>query len=64
MPKRIGLLDTVLADGFIVNGSENTLSLILICYFFESFSLRAFDEAVRPIRFVQDNESKSSYRCV
>ena len=24
MPKRIGLLDTVLADGFIVNGSENT----------------------------------------
>ena len=30
-------------------------------YFFESFSLRAFDEAVRPIRFVQDNESKSSY---
>ena len=29
--------------------------------FFESFSLRAFDEAVRPIRFVQDNESKSSY---
>lgn len=30
-------------------------------YFFESFSLRAFDEAVRPIRFVQDNESRSSY---
>lgn len=24
MPKRIGLLDTVLADGFIINGSENT----------------------------------------
>ena len=30
-------------------------------YFFESFSLREFAEAVRPIRFVQDNESKSSY---
>ena len=30
-------------------------------YFFESFSLRAFDEAVRPVRFVQDNESRSSY---
>lgn len=30
-------------------------------YFFESFSQRTFDEAVRPIRFVQDNESKSSY---
>ena len=30
-------------------------------YFFESFSRRAFDEAVRPVRFVQDNESKSSY---
>ena len=30
-------------------------------YFFESFSLRAFDEAVRPIRFVHDNESRSSY---
>ena len=30
-------------------------------YFFESFSQRAFDEQVRTIRFVQDNESKSSY---
>ena len=30
-------------------------------YFFESFSRRAFDEAVRPVRFVQDNESKSSF---
>ena len=30
-------------------------------YFFESYSRRKFDEAVRPIRFVQDNESKSSY---
>lgn len=30
-------------------------------YFFESFSQRDFDTQVRPIRFVQDNESKSSY---
>ena len=30
-------------------------------YFFESFSQRDFDVAVRPIRFVQDNESKSRY---
>lgn len=30
-------------------------------YFFESFSQREFDEKIRPVRFVQDNESKSSY---
>lgn len=30
-------------------------------YFFESFSQREFDEKVRLVRFVQDNESKSSY---
>lgn len=30
-------------------------------YFFESFSEREFCEKVRPIRFVQDNESMSSY---
>lgn len=30
-------------------------------YFFESFSQREFDEKVRTVRFVQDNESKSSY---
>ena len=30
-------------------------------YFFESFSQREFNEKVRPIQFVQDNESKSSY---
>ena len=29
--------------------------------FFESFSQREFDEKVRPIKFVQDNESMSSY---
>lgn len=30
-------------------------------YFFESFSQREFDEKVRPIKFVQDNESMSSF---
>lgn len=30
-------------------------------YFFESFSQREFEEKVGPIRFVQDNESMSSY---
>ncbi len=30
-------------------------------YFFESFSQREFDQKVRKINFVQDNESKSSY---
>ena len=33
-------------------------------YFFESFSQREFDEKVAPIRFVQDNESMSSYGVV
>ena len=30
-------------------------------YFFESYSKREFDEKVRPIKFVQDNESCSTY---
>ena len=30
-------------------------------YFFESFSEREFEELVGPVRFVQDNESKSTY---
>ena len=30
-------------------------------YFYESFSQKEFDEKVMPIRFVQDNESMSSY---
>ncbi len=30
-------------------------------YFFESYSQREFDEKVRPVRFVQDNESKSCH---
>lgn len=30
-------------------------------YFFESYSQKKFDEQVREVRFVQDNESKSKY---
>lgn len=30
-------------------------------YFFESYSQAVFDARVRPVRFVQDNESKSKY---
>lgn len=30
-------------------------------YFFESFNQREFEEKVRPVKFVQDNESFSSY---
>lgn len=30
-------------------------------YFFESYSQQKFDEQVRPVRFVQDNESMSKY---
>jgi len=30
-------------------------------YFFESFSRRDFDTLVRPVEFVQDNESQSGY---
>ena len=30
-------------------------------YFFESYSQQLFDRSVRPVRFVQDNESRSSY---
>lgn len=30
-------------------------------YFFERFSQRQFDETAGPVRFVQDNESKSHY---
>ena len=33
-------------------------------YFFESWSQRDFDALVRPVRFVQDNESSSSYGVV
>lgn len=30
-------------------------------YFFESYSQKVFDEKIGPLRFVQDNESYSSY---
>ena len=30
-------------------------------YFFESWSQKDFDELVRPVKFVQDNESMSTY---
>lgn len=30
-------------------------------YFFESYSKREFDRLVRPVNFVQDNESRSTY---
>lgn len=30
-------------------------------YFFESYNQKAFNEQVRPVNFIQDNESKSSY---
>ena len=33
-------------------------------YFMERFSQRQFDELVGPVRFVQDNESKSRYGCL
>ncbi len=33
-------------------------------HFFESYSQRDFDQKVRPIKFVQDNESLSSYGVV
>ena len=33
-------------------------------YFFESWSQRDFDAQVQPVRFVQDNESKSGYGVV
>ncbi len=33
-------------------------------YFFESFSQRDFDALVAPVRFVQDNESRSCYGVV
>lgn len=33
-------------------------------YFFESFSQREFEQTVGPVRFVQDNQSKSCYGVV
>lgn len=55
----------------IMNVIETTIDGVVIIeprifedsrgYFFESFSQREFDEKVKPIVFVQDNESKSTY---
>ena len=33
-------------------------------YFFESYNRKVFEEAVGPVRFMQDNESKSRYGVV
>ena len=33
----------------------------IIEYFFESYNQKEFDEKIGPVRFVQDNESYSSY---
>lgn len=33
-------------------------------YFFESYNQKTFDQMVRPVSFVQDNESSSSYGVV
>lgn len=33
-------------------------------YFYESFSQREFEDAIGPVSFVQDNQSKSSYGVV
>ena len=30
-------------------------------YFFEAWNQKEFDKKVRPVKFVQDNESKSTY---
>ena len=30
-------------------------------YFYESYNQQEFDEKIRPVRFVQDNQSKSTY---
>lgn len=58
----------------MINVIETTLPGIVIIepkvfgddrgYFVESYSQREFDEKVRPVRFVQDNESKSRYGVV
>ena len=58
----------------MINVIETTLPGVVIIepkvfgddrgYFMESYSQREFDEKVRPVRFVQDNESKSRYGVV
>ena len=46
-------------DGVVIFGPHGFLDSG--GYFFESFSLREFEEKVQKINFVQDNESMSSY---
>lgn len=53
---RTDIPDVVIVEPRIFNDARG--------YFFESWSQREFDEKVRPIRFIQDNESCSSYGVV
>ena len=52
------VLSTALAEVAIL---EPTLFNDARGYFFESYLQRDFDMKVRPIHFIQDNESRSSY---
>lgn len=54
----MNVIPTTIPDVLII---EPTVYADQRGYFFESFSQREFDEKVAPIRFVQDNESCSSY---
>ena len=54
----INVLDTAIPGVFII---EPKVFGDARGYFMETWSQRDFDAQVRPIRFVQDNESKSSY---
>ena len=53
---RTDIPDVVIIDPRVFGDSRG--------YFFESWSQREFDALVRPVRFVQDNESSSSYGVV
>ena len=55
------VIKTVIEDVVIIEPKVHGDSR---AYFFESYSQRDFDQKVRPIRFVQDNESLSSYGVV
>ena len=52
------VLSTALAEVVIL---EPTLFNDARGYFLESYLQRDFDMKVRPIHFIQDNESRSSY---
>lgn len=53
---RTDIPDVVIIDPRVFGDSRG--------YFFESWSQREFDALVRPVRFVQDNESSSLYGVV